>query len=236
MATLLEFRRVLFRSEYSLQGNLFFRQQLSYYLNLTRGFHISETHLINSQSKAILLHIISQLLIREGDIILVGELSHFLPNMIFSKAGARLKTVPIDQDGANVDHYRPHFHTGQIQFILLHSQNQNPPSYHLSQKRNEQLLALAEEYDFIIIEDDEDYELTYERSASPPLVKFPNTDRVIYLGSFGAYLIPGFQTTFLIGPRDFIRKGRKYLTIFGQIAIINEQLCGEMIQIGRAHV
>src|SRR5690625_258700 len=168
---------------------------------------------------------------REGDSILVGQLSHFLLNMIFSKAGARLKTVPIDQDGVNVDYIRQHFHKGQIKFILLNSQNQYPTSYHLSQKRKEQLLALAEEYDFIIIEDDEDYELTYERSASPPLVKFPNTDRVIYLGSFGAYLIPGFQTTFLIGPRDFIREGRKYLNIFGQIDMIKEQALGE---IGRA--
>src|SRR5690625_5978134 len=152
-------------AEYSLHGNLFFRQQLSYYLNLTRGFHISETHLINSQSKAILLHIISQLLIREGDIILVGELSYFLPNMIFSKAGARLKTVPIDQDGVNVVYIRQHFHKGQIKFIILNTQNHYLTTYHLSQKRKEQLLALAEEYDFIIIADEEDDEWTYVLSA-----------------------------------------------------------------------
>src|SRR5699024_10099056 len=73
-------------SEDSMQGNLFFRQQLSYYLNLTRGFHISEKNLLNSQNKAILLHILSQLLIKGGDTVLVGEFSHFLPNMIFGQS------------------------------------------------------------------------------------------------------------------------------------------------------
>lgn len=222
-------------AEYSLQGNLFFRKQLSYYLNLTRGFHISEAHLINSQNKAILLHIISQLLIREGDTVIVAELSHFLPNMIFNKAGAQLRTIPIDQDGIQVDYIRKEFSPGEIKFILVNSQHQYPTTYNLSQERKEKLLALAEEYDFLIIEDDENFELTYERSASPPLIKFPHTHRVIYLGSFGSFLIPGFQTTFLIGPKDFVKEGRKYLNIFGQIDVIKEQAMGDMIRTGDIH-
>src|SRR5699024_5664296 len=43
------------------------------------------------------------------------------------------------------------------------------------------------------------------------------------------------QTTFLVGPQDFIRESRKYLNVFGQIDIIKEQALGDMIRTGDIH-
>lgn len=222
-------------SEYSMEGNLFFREQLSYYLNLTRGFHISQKNLLNTKNKAILLHILAQLLIREGERIAVGDFSDFLPNMIFNQAGAVLTTIPVDQNGIDVNFLRRNYGKGDIKFVMTSPQHQYPKTTNLSAERRKQLIALAEEYDFIIIEDDENHELTYERSAALPLVKIDSSERVIYLGSFGSFLIPGFQTTFLVAPEDFVREARKYLNVFGQIDVIKEQALADMIRTGNIH-
>src|SRR5690606_21068250 len=70
------------------EGNLFFRNQLSYYLNLSRGFHLSRNFLLPIAGREQVFSILARLLIKPGDLVLVEELSYFLPNMIFGQAGA----------------------------------------------------------------------------------------------------------------------------------------------------
>jgi GntR family transcriptional regulator/MocR family aminotransferase len=52
------------------------------------------------------LYIISQLLIRPKDVVLV-DLSHYAANMIFQQSGAIIKTIPIDEQGLDVDILKP---------------------------------------------------------------------------------------------------------------------------------
>jgi GntR family transcriptional regulator/MocR family aminotransferase len=54
------------------------------------------------------LYIISQLLFakRCG---LVGDLSHYAANMIFQQSGAIIKTIPIDEQGLDVDYIKTRF-------------------------------------------------------------------------------------------------------------------------------
>jgi GntR family transcriptional regulator/MocR family aminotransferase len=58
-------------SSYSL-----FQTQLCNYLNATRGFHINPNNLISTRSSEMSLYIVSQLLIKQNDLVLVGNLSN----------------------------------------------------------------------------------------------------------------------------------------------------------------
>ncbi|MDR2269319.1 MAG: PLP-dependent aminotransferase family protein [Sphingobacterium sp.] len=213
-------------------GNLFFRDQLSYYLNLTRGFHLSRDFLLPIASREQIFSILSRLLIQSGDVVLVENLSYFLPNMIFSQAGAKLKTVPLDAMGMDVDYIANQFKPGEIRCVYINTKCQYPTTVSLSEKRKIQLLQLAEQYGFIVIEDDVDFESALVKNKGESLFRKNAGNRVIYIGTFGCFLDPGFQMSFLIAPQDLLEEGKKYLNLFGKPNFMIEKTLGEIIHQG----
>ncbi len=222
-------------SGFSVQGNPFFKNQLSYYINQTRGFHIAPEHLLTAQSKEVILYILTQLLVKPQNVVLVGEWSYHFSNMVFRQAGANLKTVPMDDEGIRVSYIREHFKEGEIRVVYVHPQHQYPTTVSLSVERRTELIKLSEEYDFVVIEDDSDFELSYEQQTARPLVKFSAPGKVIYLGCFGSFLTPGFQLHFMVAPADIVEEAYKYLNIFGKMDVVKEQALGEIIREGDIH-
>lgn len=216
-------------------GNSYFRDQLSNYLNLTRGFHLSRNFLLPLAGIEQVFSILTQLLVGKGNIILVEELSYFLPNMIFNKAGAAIKTIPIDEEGINVDYIEDNFKPGEIRLVYINPKSQYPTTIALSEERKDKLLSLAEKYNFLIIEDDTDAEFSTEKSNTESLFNKDGGRRVIYIGSFGRFLHPGFQMNFLIAPQDFLQEAAKYLNVFGKTDPMMEKALGEIIQQGDIH-
>ncbi|MGO3262717.1 MAG: PLP-dependent aminotransferase family protein [Mesonia sp.] len=216
-------------------GNLFFRDQLSYYLNLTRGFHLSRDFLLPVAGLEQVLSILSRLLIHTGDVVLVEEFSYFLPNMIFNQAGAQMKTIPVDEDGMDIDFIEAHFKPGEIRLVYINTNCQYPTTASLSEKRKTQLLALAEAYDFIVIEDNTDVEFSSVKNKTASLFSKNNGKRILYVGSFGRFLNPGFQMNFLIAPKDLLQEATKYLNIFGKPDVMMEKALGELIHQGDIH-
>lgn len=223
---------VLLNSTYN---NIYFRDQLSNYLNLTRRFHLSRNFLLPIAGKEQVFSILSRLLINTGDIILVEELSYFLPNMIFNQAGAKMTTIPVDTEGMDINYIQNNFKPGEIRLVYINSRCQYPSTVNLSEIRKNQLLTLAEQYDFVVIEDDSDFEFSMEKNKKEPLFSLNGANRVIYVGSFGSFLHPGFQMNFLIAPQNLLQEAAKYLNIFGKSDPIMEKALGEIIYQGDIH-
>ena len=74
--------------------------------------------------------------------------------------------------------------------------------------RRRKLLAKAEAEDFLIVEDDYEFENSYHTPASPALKSLDRNGRVIYVGSFSKSLFPGLRLGYLVGPEPFIREAR----------------------------
>ncbi len=235
-AAALKRKRILKKSDEFLEtGNDFFKEQLSFYINLTQGFHISKNNLLNITNKQILLYILTQLLITPGDQVLVANYSDDLSNMVFQQAGAKLKTIPMDEEGIRVDFIRNNFKKESIKCVYLHPKYQIPTTKNFSEKRKKDLLQLAVEYNFILIEDGGNTEFNYDKSLHLPILKLDDFGKTIYLGTFGKFLPPGFQTNFMIAPENFMQEARKYLNIFGNVDVVKEQALAEMIAQGDIH-
>ena len=71
------------------------------------------------------------------------------------------------------------------------------------------LLHLAEVHDFIIIEDDYEFEMNFLGSPSPALKSMDEKARVVYIGSFSKSLFPGLRLGYLAGPDALIDEARK---------------------------
>jgi GntR family transcriptional regulator/MocR family aminotransferase len=213
-----------------------FENQLCNYLNATRGFRITPENLISTRSTEMSLYIISQLLIRQKDVVLVGDLSNYAANMIFQQSGATIKTIPVDEQGLDVDFIHTHFVKGVIRCVYICANRNYPTTVSLSAERRLKLLALAKEYQFAIIEDDFDYDFQFEGMAMLPMASSDTNGMVIYLGKLGQSLFPSFQTGFVVGPANLISEAKNYLQILDrQGDLIQEQMLSELIYEGEIH-
>jgi GntR family transcriptional regulator/MocR family aminotransferase len=71
-----------------------------------------------------------------------------------------------------------------------------------------QLLQSAEARNFLIVEDDYEFEIAHDRAPLPALKSLDAGGRVIHVGSFSKSLFPGLRLGFLVGPAPFIREAR----------------------------
>ncbi|MCT2563873.1 aminotransferase-like domain-containing protein [Chryseobacterium herbae] len=221
---------------YNHDGSEFFKEHLSHYLNLSRGLPISKNNLLITRSTEMSIYIVSEILLSAGDTVLVGALSYFSVNMIFQKAGVNIVSLPIDEEGIIVENVREACKKQKIRMLYLTPHHHYPTTVALSVQRRLELLDLAHEYGFIILEDDYDYEFHYDKSPILPLASADTKGMVIYIGSFGKSLAPGFRTGFIVAPENLMVEMRKYLGIIDrQGDILMERALGEMIEEGEIH-
>ncbi|MDR6922590.1 MULTISPECIES: PLP-dependent aminotransferase family protein [Chryseobacterium] len=221
---------------YNHDGSEFFKQHLSHYLNLSRGLPISKNNLLITRSTEMSIYIVSQILLSEGDTVLIGALSYFSVNMIFQKSRVNIVSIPIDDEGIRVESVREACKKQRIRMLYLTPHHHYPTTVALSAQRRLELLELANEYGFIILEDDYDYEFHYDKSPILPLASADTNGMVIYIGSFGKSLAPGFRTGFIVAPENLMAEMRKYLGIIDrQGDILMERALGEMIEEGEIH-
>ncbi|RCW93395.1 aminotransferase-like domain-containing protein [Winogradskyella arenosi] len=213
-----------------------FITQLCNYLNATRGFHIDAKNLINTRSTEMSLYMVSQLLIKQDDLVLVGQLSNYSSNMIFQQAGATIRTIPVDEEGLDVDYIRKHFVKHSVRCVYVCANRDYPTTVTLSAKRRLELLALAKTFGFAIIEDDYDYDFQFDGSAMLPMASANTHGMVIYLGKLGQSLFPSFHTGFVVAPENFISEAKNYLQLLDkQGDLIQEQMLSELISEGEIY-
>lgn len=219
--------------KYNQDGSEFFKKNLSQFLNASRGLPISKNNLLITRSTEMSIYIVSEILLSEGDIVLVGELSYFSVNMIFQKTGVKIQPISIDDEGINVEEVREVCKKQKIRMLYLTPHHHYPTTVTLSAKRRLELLNLANEFGFIILEDDYDYDFHYDKSPILPLASADTNGMVIYIGSFGKSLVPGFRTGFIVAPENLMTEMRKYLGIIDrQGDVLMEHVLGEMIAEG----
>ncbi|SMP27775.1 GntR family transcriptional regulator / MocR family aminotransferase [Chryseobacterium profundimaris] len=219
--------------QYNSDGSEFFKQYLSEYLNLSRGLPISKNNLLITRSTEMSIYIVSEILLSKDDTVIVGELSYFSVNMIFQRTGVNIRTVSIDEEGINVEEVRKICEQQKIRMLYITPHHHYPTTIALSAKRRLELLHLSQEFGFVILEDDYDYDFHYDKSPILPLASADTKGMVIYIGSFGKLLAPGFRTGFIVAPENIMAEMRKYLGIIDrQGDILMEHVLGEMIAEG----
>ncbi|MGH2624326.1 MAG: PLP-dependent aminotransferase family protein, partial [Sphingobacterium sp.] len=221
---------------YNQEGSEYFKEQLTHYLQLSRGLQICKDNLLITRSVEMSLYIISEILLEKDDLVVVGELSYFSANMIFQKSGSKIMTIPVDAEGIDTEALAEICEKKNIRMLYLTPQQHYPTTVSLSAQRRMEVLQLAKKYGFIILEDDHTYDFQYDKQALMPIASNDQDGMVIYVGSFGQSLAPGFRTGFIVAPSNLMMEMRKHLGIIDrQGDILMELALGEMIEEGAIH-
>ena len=149
-----------------------------------------------------------ELLVGKGDTVVVEKPTYDRTLKTLGRyRGADVEMIDLEPDGIDVEQLRARLRDG-LRPKLAHiiPNFQNPAGYSLSGEKRSQLLALAEEHDFYIFEDDPYVELRFSGESLPTMLSLDRNDRVIYASSFSKTVCPGVRVGYLVGPADIVQQ------------------------------
>ncbi len=119
--------------------------------------------------------------------------------------------IPMNDQGIDIDSLRRNLkrlhRTGITpKFLYAVATFQNPSGESISLEHRKELIEIASEYDFVIIEDDPYGELIFEGDPIPPIKSLDTKGRVIYVGTFSKVLAPGFRLAWVIASEEIINR------------------------------
>ena len=153
------------------------------------------------------LDLVAKMLVNPGDIV-VTESPTFLGAMIaFNPSQPKYVGIPMDEHGMKTDVLEEKLKQGlKPKLLYTIPEFQNPTGVTMSAERRKHLIALANQYDFYVLEDTAYRELRYSGVEPPTLKSLDTQDRVILLGSFSKVLVPGMRLGWAIGSTAMIQK------------------------------
>lgn len=186
-------------------GHDVFLKFLRSYLSEQRGVEIENHELLVVNGSQQALDLLSRTFLRPGDTVLVESPSYYGALEIFRGYGARLISVPVDEQGMRVEELEPILARERPKMMYVMPTFQNPTGSCMSPARREALVRLSVRYETPLIEDDFDGELYYD-GPPPPAVKSHRDARdVIYIGTPSKMLFPGLRIGWVAAPRPVIQ-------------------------------
>ncbi len=95
-----------------------------------------------------------------------------------------------------------------VHVVFTTASHHCPTNATMPVERRTALLERAAAEDFLIVEDDYEFEMSFLKAASPSLKSLDRDGRVIYAGSFSKSLFPGLRLGYLVAPAPFVREAR----------------------------
>ena len=144
------------------------------------------------------LSLVSQLLLKPGDVILVESPTYSGALDLFRALGFQVVGVPVDEQGMQVEMLEKLLQQHHPKLIYTIPNFHNPTGTCLSSPRRRELIILADRYNIPILEDDFVGDLRYEGRTQPALKALDPGGRVIYINTFSKILMPGLRVGFLV--------------------------------------
>jgi GntR family transcriptional regulator/MocR family aminotransferase len=157
------------------------------------------------------LDLLARILLDPGDAAAVEEPGWFGARIAFAARGAHLVPVPVDGRGLRTDALARLLRGRRVKLVYTTPAVQSPTGVCLADERRAELLALAEEHQCAVVEDDYDSELRAAGPASPALACDDAGGRVLYLGTFSKALFPALRVGYLVAAPPVIRRAAEAL-------------------------
>ena len=154
-----------------------------------------------------------ELLVDEGDVVVVEAPTYDRTLLSLKKRGAKILAVPLQKDGIDVTALEAALQAGaRPKLAHIIPTFQNPAGCTLSLNKRRRMLQLAEQYDFMIFEDDPYIELRFQGDRLPTMLSLDHGDRVVYASSFSKTVCPGVRVGYLAGPEAVVSAAAQIAT------------------------
>ena len=138
------------------------------------------------------IDVCTRVFVNPGDVILTTAPTYLGALQSFKSYRAEIRTL--DNPGGK-----------KPKFCYVIPDFQNPSGETMSLEQRENLVALARERDFLIVEDSPYRELRYSGEPVPTLYSLA-PERTLHLGSFSKIFAPGFRLGWILGPGPLLEQ------------------------------
>src|SRR4051795_2062172 len=175
-----------------------------------------------------------ELLVDDGDLVVVEAPSYDRTLTSLRNRGADILAIPLEEDGIDVSALASALEAGaRPRLAHVIPTFQNPAGYTLSLDKRRRLLQLAEQYDFVIFEDDPYIELRFEGERLPTMLSLDSSEHVVYASSFSKTVCPGIRVGYLAGPAEVITQIQKIATeTYISPSMVSESIVNEFCRSG----
>ncbi|MBE3068040.1 MAG: PLP-dependent aminotransferase family protein [Chloroflexi bacterium] len=157
------------------------------------------------------IDLVCRILIDPGDPVIAEAPTY--PGAITSLCSfeANVTQIPLDNDGMRTDLLRTEIERllkagTKPKFIYTIPDFHNPAGVSLSLKRRLEMVAMAREYELIILEDNPYGQLRFEGEQLPTLYSLDDDNNVIYISTFSKIISPGIRLGWLVAPTPILQK------------------------------
>jgi GntR family transcriptional regulator/MocR family aminotransferase len=172
------------------------RETLAEYLGRVRGAAADPEHLMICTGFTQGLSLIARWLAGRGiERVAIEDPGWHTHRLIVEQAGLEVVPVPVDGAGIRVDALE----AGDAAAVIVTPAHQFPTGRVMGSERRAALIEWAERGERLIVEDDFDAELRYDRTRVGALQGLA-PERVAYIGSASKRLVPGMRLGWMLAP------------------------------------
>ena len=142
-------------------------------------------------------------LLKPGDVVFTENPTYDRTITMLRRHGMQVVGIPLDADGPNLMALEAALVTQVPKVFYLIPDFQNPSGSTCSGEKRRRLAALAEQHNFLIVEDAPYRPLRY-RGAEEPSIYSIAPERTLFMCSFTKLIAPGVRTGFMIGRPDLV--------------------------------
>jgi GntR family transcriptional regulator/MocR family aminotransferase len=180
------------------------REVARYLVSRGIGCDAADVAVVNGAQQAI--DLTTRVLVDPGDSVVMEHPGYFGARVAFTAAQANVIPVAVDGDGLRTDELARVLQSRRVKLIYATPAAQSPTGAVMSDARRRALLALADEHQVPILEDDYDSELRYEGAPIAALKTLDRAGQVIYVGTFSKVLFPGLRVGYVVADAPLLEK------------------------------
>ncbi|MEL7141293.1 MAG: PLP-dependent aminotransferase family protein [Cyanobacteria bacterium J06643_4] len=177
------------------KGDVSLRSQISQIL-VRQGLDLSPDNLIVTSGSMQALSLLAEHFITPGDWVIVEAPTYHGFLSVLQQRDAQIIGIPMTPQGMNLDLLEQYLQSHRPKLIYTISTLHNPTGITTSVEHRQRLLALAENFDCLVIEDNAYDPLSFGPTP-PPIKALDKSDRVIYVGTFSKTLMLGLRVGYM---------------------------------------
>lgn len=175
------------------------------------GLELAMENIIITTSSQQALDFLGRVFVDPGDAVICGLPTYLGGLQAFNAYGAVMHGIKLDEHGMRADLLKAKLEElkkagKKPKFIYTVPDFQNPAGITMPEARRKEIIALAHEYDVLVVEDSPYRELRFEGKSQKMLYQLDGKEQVLVLGTFSKIFVPGFRIGWIIGNKDILDK------------------------------
>jgi 2-aminoadipate transaminase len=149
------------------------------------------------------MSLVARLVLQPGDAMVMEAPSYSGAVSVFLTSVAHVEQIPMDEQGIDIAKLEAYAKERKasgrpLKLVYIMPNYHNPLGTSTTVERRKELVAMAQKYDFLILEDDAYIEFRYEGERLPSIKAFDTDGHVIYTSTFSKPLAPGLRLAWIV--------------------------------------